>query len=254
MAPDKKEKGEDNAWRVQSQPITGERPPPVGIESRIDQPGLPRANTAPSTENPRPTSTEQLTVLEAHCSYFDPDNDGIVWPANTFRGFRNIGFNIVLAALAVVVIHGTFSYFTQTSWIPDPRFPLYLKKMYRCKHGSDSETYDTEGRYVPAHFEAIFSKFAKKHKDALSLGDIGAMIRANRNIMDPVGWTAAVLEWSALWWIAADEDGLLTKERVRASYDGTLWYTLEREQQDKKEKSRKQRRAHRPTHTPVHVD
>ena len=39
MAPDKKEKGEDNAWRVQSQPITGERPPPVGIESRIDQPG-----------------------------------------------------------------------------------------------------------------------------------------------------------------------------------------------------------------------
>lgn len=56
------------------------------------------------------------TCLQAHCSYFDPDNDGIVWPANTFRGFRNIGFNIVLAALAVVVIHGTFSYFTQTSW------------------------------------------------------------------------------------------------------------------------------------------
>lgn len=35
------------------------------------------------------------------------------------------------------------------------------------------------------------------------------MIRANRNIMDPVGWTAAVLEWSALWWIAADEDVML---------------------------------------------
>ena len=32
------------------------------------------------------------------------------------------------------------------------------------------------------------------------------MIYANRNIFDPVGWTATSLEWGALWWVAKDDE------------------------------------------------
>lgn len=32
------------------------------------------------------------------------------------------------------------------------------------------------------------------------------MLRGNRNILDPTGWTAAALEWYALWWVAGDEE------------------------------------------------
>lgn len=59
---------------------------------------------------------------------------------------------------------------------------------------------------IQEHFEEIFSKYAKSQKNALTLKDIAVMLAANRNIMDPVGWTAGSLEWVALWWIASDEN------------------------------------------------
>ena len=52
--------------------------------------------------------------------------------------------------------------------IPDPQFPIIIKNVDRCKHGSDSETYDTEGNYVPQKFEEVFSKYAKTRKDGLN--------------------------------------------------------------------------------------
>ena len=37
----------------------------------------------------------------------------------------------------------------QGSWLPDPLFSVKTRYIHRCKHGSDSEVYDTEGRYIP---------------------------------------------------------------------------------------------------------
>ena len=64
-----------------------------------------------------------------------------------------IGFGRIISFAAIFVIHGTFSYVTSPSFIPSPFFPIYVNRMHRTKHGSDSGVYDTEGRFVPIKFE-----------------------------------------------------------------------------------------------------
>lgn len=104
------------------------------------------------------------------------------------------------------------------SWIPNPLLPIYIRNIHKCKHGSDSETYDTEGRLVgthnsletikesggafnhgsfylfhrfdPSKFDAIFSKYAVTNPNALTSKELDTMLQANRNLLDYIGWSA----------------------------------------------------------------
>lgn len=62
---------------------------------------------------------------------------------------------------------------------------------------------------------------------ALSRSDISDLLYANVSVNDPNGIVTARFEWLPFWWIARDDDGLLSKETVRSMYDGGLWMRLE---------------------------
>ena len=49
-------------------------------------------------------------------------------------GFRRIGFGRLISFLAVPVIHGTFSYPSQNTWLPDPLFSINTDNMHRSVH------------------------------------------------------------------------------------------------------------------------
>lgn len=65
--------------------------------------------------------------------------------------------------------------------------------MHKAKHGSDTGTYDTEGRFIPQKFEDFFAKYGGG-KDGLTAYDIWNAIKGNRLMMDPFGWSAVILE------------------------------------------------------------
>ena len=64
--------------------------------------------------------------------------------------------------------------------------------MYRCKHGSDTGTYDSEGRFVPQKFEEFFTKYGDGEK--VSKKQILEGVSAQRCAADFFGWTAEALE------------------------------------------------------------
>ncbi|PSC73727.1 caleosin CLO3-2 isoform B [Micractinium conductrix] len=218
---------------IDAAPMTHLHPVP-DLADRIYNPGLPRANITCDAEHPAGTYSPPaaMTVMQQHIAFWDRDNDGMLWPSDTYVGFRKLGFNVFLSAIAVPIIHGTFSWWTQNSWLPDPAFRIRMGNIHRGKHGSDSETYDTEGRFVPQKFEELFSKYDKGNKGGLSFQDVQDMVRGNRNIMDPTGWIAGWLEWNVSYYMAAKDTPrgrLLLKDDVRRIIDGTIFYAVARE-------------------------
>jgi hypothetical protein len=59
-----------------------------------------------------------------------------------------------------------------------------------AQHGSDSGTYDPEGRFIPQLFENLFAKWDKDNDGALTLRELFSMMKGHRCAADPFGVSA----------------------------------------------------------------
>ncbi|KAJ7556331.1 hypothetical protein O6H91_05G078700 [Diphasiastrum complanatum] len=205
----------------------------------LNQKDIPRALVAVDDEYPLGTPDHDhkgMTVLQQHVAFFDRNHDGVIYPWETYAGFRAMGFNPLVSFLSMLFINISFSYATLESWIPDPLLPIYIKNIHRTKHGSDSDVYDTEGRFTPWRFEEIFSKYARTHPQYVTYDELLEMTEAMRDAFDVFGWIANKLEWGFTYWIAKNEKGMVPKEAIRGVYDGSFFEVLEKQQSEKKYK------------------
>lgn len=129
------------ATYIEEYPTTVERQPFMpSAKDALQNAGTARANIAASKEHPSGTTEGQwsarhkdMTVMQQHCLYWDTDEDGIIWPQDTYLGCRAWGWAIPLAAFAAFVIHFNLSYGTVSGLLPDPFFRIYLKNVHKDK-------------------------------------------------------------------------------------------------------------------------
>ncbi|KAG0489183.1 hypothetical protein HPP92_007994 [Vanilla planifolia] len=212
-------------------PVTGERKLNLHLQEQLPKPYLARALVAVDQSHPDGTEGrdhQNLSVLQQHAAFFDRNKDGIIYPWETYQGFRAIGFGFVISLLAGFLLNFLLSFATKQGWLPSPLLPIYIKNIHKAKHRSDSETYDTEGRFDPAKFDAIFSKYATTYGNALTADELSTMLKANHNFADFIGRIMAFFEWQLLYFIAKDEKGLLHQEAIRGLFDGSLFELLEK--------------------------
>ncbi|KIJ61435.1 hypothetical protein HYDPIDRAFT_177025 [Hydnomerulius pinastri MD-312] len=227
-------------------PVTGERPYRTDTCKTIEKPYIARASVAPSIEHPEGSvkyanKYQNYSVMQQHCIYWDRDDDGVIWPLDTWRGFRDLGFNLLFSFWATIVVHIGLSFPTRlgVSYLPDPFFRIYLETIHADKHGSDSGTFDTEGRFIPAKFEDMWTKYTAAHtpkgvppRTTMSLSELWDFMHGNRLAMDPFGWTAGFLEWATTF-LLVQKDGEVDKEDVRKVIDGSLFFEIREARQRK---------------------
>ncbi|KAF9226401.1 Caleosin-domain-containing protein [Gyrodon lividus] len=171
--------------------------------------------------------------MQQHCIYWDPDRDGVIWPRDTWNGFRDLGFNLLFSFLATIVVHVGMSLPTRlgVSYFPDPFFRIYIQTIHTDKHGSDSGAFDTEGRFIPARFEDMWTKYTPANarggppRTTMTLSELWDFMHGNRLAMDPFGWAAGFLEWITTF-LLVQKNGQVDKEDVRKVIDGSLFFEV----------------------------
>lgn len=150
----------------------------------------------------------------------------------------------------MLIIHANFSYPTLppgknwvTHFLPDLRFPIYVDRIHKDKHGSDSNSFDDEGRFVPQKFEEIFLKYAKgdETRQSISKREVMQYMGGQWDILDPIGWGGSIFEWLATYLFLWPEDGRMKKEDIRRVYDGSIFFEFERREKERKERVRKEK-------------
>ncbi|EGO24541.1 hypothetical protein SERLADRAFT_468018 [Serpula lacrymans var. lacrymans S7.9] len=179
--------------------------------------------------------------MQQHILFWDRDADGEIWPLDTYRGFRDLGFNMLFSFLTIFIVNLSFTLPTslERSFFPDPFFRVFIPHIHKGKHGSDTGIYDNEGRFVPSRFEDLFARYAKRSKEnpdvlanSLSLLEVFELMKGQRCAVDPFGWSAAMFEWVTAW-LLLQQGGRVDKEDLRRLYDGSIFFEISEARQSK---------------------
>ena len=175
------------------------------------------------------------TTLQRHASFFDDNGDRAIDVAECTRGLKALGLPFGVAEAAALAIVAPLSLQTRGSLLV---LNIDIDRIQKGKHDSDTGILDKRGRFNSRRFEKMFgacSAVDRNGDKAFTATEITRMVNANRETL--LGSLVSLVEWQTLLAVAADtkavENGkavpALSVARVKAFYDGTLFYAIAKE-------------------------
>ena len=172
---------------------------------------------------------QERTALQKHVGFFDRNSNGQITLGETYDGLRALGFGRIRSSAFAFAINAGLGRATGASWWSP--LTVNVDKIELGKHDSDTDVYDTNGRFNQEKFEAVFTKFDNNQDGALSEDEFVTFFARNRE--STVGSFASKAEFGLLMEIAGEEaivDGrrvnTLSQERLAEFYDGSLFYKV----------------------------
>ncbi|KAI1105970.1 Caleosin related protein-domain-containing protein [Jackrogersella minutella] len=224
------------------------------VPVQAEKPGRRKLSHTPATlvplreqyENPvvgniSAANYEPTYILRQNAEYFDVDQDGIIWPRDTYRGCRKLGWGILTSCLAMLALHSIFSYATCPGYLPDLSLRIRYDSTHHPGHSSYKAPCDEKGqtRHDQA-CEGILSKYDNIDKGGMTFRDILHFWNAQRPMFNCYGWGITVLEWLTLYLFLWPRNGVMRSEDIRAAFDGSLLYKKAEERHHRIEMHRKQ--------------
>ena len=175
------------------------------------------------------------TTLQRHASFFDDNGDRGVNFAECARGLRVLGVPFGVAEAAALAIVAPLSMQTRGSLLA---LNIDIEKIQKGEHDSDTGILDKRGRFNSRRFAKMFgacSTVDRNGDKVFTATEITRMVNANRETL--LGSLVSMVEWQTLLAVAADTKAVergravpaLSVARVKAFYDGTLFYRIAKE-------------------------
>jgi hypothetical protein len=175
------------------------------------------------------------TTLQRHASFFDDNGDRKVDVAECTRGLKALGIPIGVAEAAALAIVTPLCLQTGGSLRV---LRIDIDRIQKGKHDSDTGILDKRGRFNSRRFEKMFgacSTVDRNGDKVFTATEITRMVIANRETL--AGSLVSMVEWQTLLAVAADTTAVergkpvpaLSVARIKAFYDGTLFYRIARE-------------------------
>jgi peroxygenase len=163
------------------------------------------------------------TTLQKHVDFFDSDRDGKITYLETYQGLRRRG----RGAARSLVFGGVINAALGSSTSGAPSLTVDADNIDAGRHPSDTGVYDARGRFVKRKFDRLFARYDEDRDGALDREELARLFEGNRT--DLLGHLGSMAEFGLLLSLAGEDRRgrkVLTRERLRRFYDGSLFYQL----------------------------
>ena len=163
------------------------------------------------------------TALQKHVDFFDLDRDGRITFLETYQGLRRLGLGAARSAVFGGVINAALGSSTSKT----PSLTVDADHIDAGRHASDTGIYDEKGRFVQRSFDRLFARYDEDGDGALDREELARLFEGNRT--DLLGHLGSMAEFGLLLSLAGEARKgrkVLTSERLKRFYDGSLFYEL----------------------------